>query len=546
MKLLNKSFQFKKSGITFDLHKYWTKQPIEVIDECILNYTLPGETVLDCFGGTGMTGLSAIKNQRDAILYDISPICTHISEGYTKKVDTTSFQKIVDKLIEKLKKEIGYLYLTKCPECKDDSDVSFSTLSEIYTCPECKKEINVGKDLLFALREKKAYDIKCPNCKMVFNGKRDLIFKEFRPIEITLFCNNCNKKITKLPDKEDLKKWTWKYEDINDYYPKVKFFGKEPKRNIKKNIIYTYQFFSPINLKALSRLWKLVNTEKEYNQPLKFIFTSILFNVSLMSAYREYENTSIKSGTLYIPSIIKDNNVITSFENKSKKYITFQNKVLDHNKKLGNIKIHLKSSTNMKDVEDNSVDYVYIDPPYSDLINYSELNIVWESWLDKVTNNSEEIIVDDNKKDNKYYATLMHKVFLEINKKLKKDKYMTLIFHNSNPSHWRLIQEALIGTNLKNVNTDTPNRVISNSKTHSQRSTDKVAQGFLLFNYVKKKNHEQKFIQLTGLEYSEKIKSLISLAKTKNYKTKPEIYDFVINSLFKDIYIENFNLDDYL
>ena len=43
----------------YKLHPYATKVPHKAIMQYILNYTEPGDIVLDCFAGTGMTGLAA-------------------------------------------------------------------------------------------------------------------------------------------------------------------------------------------------------------------------------------------------------------------------------------------------------------------------------------------------------------------------------------------------------------------------------------------------------------------------------------------------------
>ena len=110
------------------------------------------------------------------------------------------------------------------------------------------------------------------------------------------------------------------------------------------------------------------------------MFTSIVFNCSLMSRYRHYENTSIKMGTFYIPPVIKDNNVLKSFLSKIDK-INKGNNELYKGRDLGLVNIFEDSGWKSKSIEDDSVDYIYTDPPYGDILSYSELNIVWESWL---------------------------------------------------------------------------------------------------------------------------------------------------------------------
>ena len=40
----------------------------------------------------------------------------------------------------------------------------------------------------------------------------------------------------------------------------------------------------------------------------------------------------------------------------------------------------------------NTLDYIFIDPPFGANLNYSELNFLWESWLKVWTNNKPEAI----------------------------------------------------------------------------------------------------------------------------------------------------------
>lgn len=47
--------------------------PTALVEPCILASTRPGDTVLDCFGGAGTTGLMADRLQRDAVLIELNP-----------------------------------------------------------------------------------------------------------------------------------------------------------------------------------------------------------------------------------------------------------------------------------------------------------------------------------------------------------------------------------------------------------------------------------------------------------------------------------------
>lgn len=62
----------------FGVHGYFTKQSWNVVADYIKNYTKPGDTVLDPFGGSGVTAVEALMNNRKAISIDINPMAVYI------------------------------------------------------------------------------------------------------------------------------------------------------------------------------------------------------------------------------------------------------------------------------------------------------------------------------------------------------------------------------------------------------------------------------------------------------------------------------------
>lgn len=49
-----------------------TEKPVSLVEEFILNHTVEGDTVLDCFCGSGTTGVSAAQHNRRYILADLA------------------------------------------------------------------------------------------------------------------------------------------------------------------------------------------------------------------------------------------------------------------------------------------------------------------------------------------------------------------------------------------------------------------------------------------------------------------------------------------
>ena len=517
---------YKKSGIVFNQHQYWTKQPLESIDYFILEHTNKGDVVLDPFCGTGMTGVSSIRLNRNVHLSDISYICRHISNSYTTYFDVP--QDELEKVMILIKKELQSLYYTKCELCgNEESDIIFSVLEEVFY--DSKGEsLAYGKEIFHSIKN----NLPLPPKK---SDKRD--FKGFELIQVSYKCNCTTQKQYKDPSKDDLV-LNETEEFIEDNIPKDYFFGKEPVRNYKKNIRQVKDLYSKRNLTALSKLKDIISRieDEKIKSILEFSFTSILFNCSLMSRYRSYENTSIKMGTFYIPPVIKDNNVLKSFLSKVDK-INKGNNQLYKDRDLGSVKIYNNSASNLKSIEDNSVDYIYTDPPYGDILSYSELNIVWESWLGNLTDNAEEMIISKEVgKTEDFYFELFEDFLEEASRVLKPEKKMTLIFHHPKIEYWKRIQESFLCSNFEPIKTSSPIRLVSGNKTSSQHVTKKNTQSFLAFTFINRKKKTFKVDDSLDLKSENRLKKkLLQLGDvSKDYK-----YDYLVNELFTTVTIDS-------
>ncbi len=95
----------------------------------------------------------------------------------------------------------------------------------------------------------------------------------------------------------------------------------------------------------------------------------------------------------------------------------------------------------------SSLDYIFVDPPFGSNIIYSDLSIIWESWLRLFTNTSQEAVVHRRKKSEAFtlenYTEMMCDCFAAMYRALKPARWITVEFHNSRNSVWTAIQEAL-------------------------------------------------------------------------------------------------------
>lgn len=215
-------------------------------------------------------------------------------------------------------------------------------------------------------------------------------------------------------------------------------FG-DPKRVGVSNVAQLYYYRTKL---VLAYLYKLIHSEfKEYQKPLMFIFTSMLPKLNRFNRYMPQHGSRALVGpmanTLYIPPQGVENNPIDQFEYQANKIL----KALEQCEKGCAIQV---SSASMSSLSDESVDYIFTDPPFGANIMYSELNSVSESWLNLWTNNEEEAI--SNKSQHKglaEYQVLMSKCLKEYNRVLKPGKWLTIEFSNTSAQFWNALLSSI-------------------------------------------------------------------------------------------------------
>jgi len=149
--------------------------------------------------------------------------------------------------------------------------------------------------------------------------------------------------------------------------------------------------------------------------------------------------THLFSGTLYMPPL--------QVEREPLLYL--RDKVKTHRKCAEILGTRLtcsttQSATDLRQIPDNSIDYVFIDPPFGSNLMYSELNFLWEHWIDVFSNPLEEAIQNENQgKGLEEYRKLMGKSFNSIFRVLKPGRWLTVEFHNSSNSVWRALQTSI-------------------------------------------------------------------------------------------------------
>ena len=219
-------------------------------------------------------------------------------------------------------------------------------------------------------------------------------------------------------------------------------WGDTWRAGVHTGVTHWHHFFTNRVLYALG----ILISKTFSNRQLWFAITAGLQRVSRLNRYmpqhrdnRSREVVGPLSGTLYIATIGLELNPLHYLREKRKAM-----KEVWSRAPRGQKLVTTQSATQLKSIPNDSIDYVFADPPFGDNLFYSELNFVWESVLRCHTATQKEAIVSQaTSKDIVVYTRLMGTVLKECFRVLRPGRWLTIEFHNSKNVVWTAIHEAV-------------------------------------------------------------------------------------------------------
>lgn len=470
---------FAGSGMTGVATQYCAdKSEIET-----LGYTIDNEGIIYQKNENGEeVGVSKV-GKRNSVLVDLSPAATFITYNYNKPTNVAKLEETIFSNLNEFNKEHGYLYGTIRNEYQENSrdlqnklkeannlltikriytenqnyfgQINYIVYSDVYICSSCTSEINYWESTVEPLSKKVTNNMVCPKCKASHdkNKLERVWLKKFdkyindtvriaKQVPVWINYSYKKKRFEKAPDEHDLKLIKLIEESNVDYWIPTDSLPKghnldQPQKS--HGISHIHHFYTDRTLCLLGNFLKTFQDLSPLDK--QFILGSILPKLTKMNRYMPQHGSRALVGpmanVLYFPSMYVENNVLDQLEFQSKKIVK------GLNEKSGNI-ITTQSSTELSDIPSNSIDYIFIDPPFGANIMYSELNFVRESWFKVKTNNGHEVI--ENRHQQKTlddYKLLMISALKEAYRVLKPSKWITVEFSNTKASVWNAIQHAL-------------------------------------------------------------------------------------------------------
>ena len=389
----------------YAMHKYWGKKPFNEISKFIEKYTSEGDTVLDSFCGSGVTLIEAFKANRKCVGVDLNPIAIKLAKVSMTAIDLNIINTTFAAIERKLKQTINSLYET---------------------------EENGEKELV-----------------------THIIWKNGQPIEVWYATPN-KKKVVRKGNQTDI--LMSMHPAITPKWYPTALMLENSRINVGKSQTIA-DLFTPRALVALSLLLDEIN--KIQDERIRDVFyltlTGTLSQASNLvfvirgraKGEKSTQRAEVGSWVIgyWVPEEHFEINVWNCFENRYKRILKGEAEIFDlfsskpYDYFNANVKLINGSATAIP-IDNESVDYVFIDPPHANRILYMEQSLMWNAWLslDKEIDWDSEIIVSEAKgrkeKNADNYNKLLNGAFSEIKRVLKPGKFFSMAFNCLDDNTW--------------------------------------------------------------------------------------------------------------
>lgn len=257
-----------------------------------------------------------------------------------------------------------------------------------------------------------------------------------------------SKRYEKKPDENDF----LRFKKIDEYIIKTNIakhpmlfkgaeWGDTWRAGVHQGVKYWTDFYTKANLIILCSVYEkiLAYTKSDrIRKSLLFWFTASQSRLHKMNRYspQHLRHVGPMANTYYISPTPTEISPFYFMETKIK---DLKYDFVNSRKSINSI----VSATNIQ-LANDTIDYIFTDPPFGSNIMYAELNFITESWLRVYTNNKAEAI--ESKAQNKSiltYQDLMAYCFKEYYRVLKPGRWMTVEFSNTSAAVWNGIQTAI-------------------------------------------------------------------------------------------------------
>lgn len=370
--------------------------------------------------------------------------------------------------------------------------IEYTVWSEVFSCPDCAGEINFTEEALDGETKRVRESFPCPHCNAGLTKKK---LERLYINKLDSATGNTLSILKRVPSLIAYRIGKTKYEkkpDAADLALLQKIDGLplpgdvpvfafpfanmwEAPRLRDKGITHTHHMFLPRAAQAMGLLWEksIVGpassrpgqqdagpTDDRTRHMLLFMVEQAIWTATLLNRYRPTGFSQVNqylTGVYYVASqhaecspwyILggKLDRLVKAFsvEPASSRPPNSQGQ-----QDAGPTALVTTGTAARLPLGDNSIDYIFTDPPFGENLPYAELNFIVEAWHGVMTQARLDAIVDRAKENRAAqksvddYRKLMADCFSEYFRVLKPGRWMTVVFSNTQAAVWNGLQTAM-------------------------------------------------------------------------------------------------------
>lgn len=461
----------------FGCNAYFTRQSWDIVAQNIKAFTNEGDIVFDSFGGSGVTAIEAMMNNRYGIHTDLNPLSIFMVKALSAKVNLGDLYDLSEEILSEFEnirpkndKEAKAL-LKGAKYYPNAIDKEFG---EVATTKEQDSTLWIPKDEILP---------KGSDCATVLG-----LFSPKQLAELALLRKLIMRKMTKQKEM--------RYSLLLAFYNTLSMINLTyHETNSRKGAAGSY--FAFYYRYRLAKIPYFLDTAETFKRKIKRI----------INGKKDFEDSPHFYNAYFAPL----NRVIKDFKGAMINQRQNVEKIDSIESKTNGEKIFQADATNLAEIESESVDFIYTDPPYGAKIPYLDLSTLWNVWLDMPVDSSlkekECIEKGSLEKSRDEYVDLMKKSLKEMFRVLKYNRWFALVFQHQDPQLWQILRTSAENIGFEHIQTL---RQSNGQTTFKQRQfTATMVNGQLIMYFKKVKNKDTLYKDTLG----DNAKTLIETAK---------------------------------
>lgn len=410
----------------FGCTAYFTRQSWDIVTKNIKNFTDYGDVVLDPFGGSGVTAIEAMMNERVGIHTDLNPLSIFMVKALSAKVNLSELYELSEEILTGFE-ELRPKSEKEAKEILKNAKYYPNALSEEFG--EVANQKSQDSILWIPKNEilPKGSDVDC-----VLD-----LFSKKQLAELALLRKLIFKKTTPSGSKEKRI-----YKRNMRYSLMLAFYNAITVCNLTYHISNHKGLTNKAGNAAAFIYYRYRIAKKPTYVDIVEVFKGKIKRV--LKGKKELENSPVFYDSYFFPiqRVIKDfkNQMLTKRE---KEDFSKVDSMLD---KTNGEKIFQADATNLREIKTESIDFIYTDPPYGAKIPYLDLSTMWNVWLDLPMDSSlkeRECIEKGSLEKTRYdYYDLMKASLKEMYRVLKYNRWLAFVFQHQDPKLWQTIVDS--------------------------------------------------------------------------------------------------------